>query len=180
LPAVALLLEGEGQSASDIDGFACTLGPGSFTGLRVGISTVQGLALGAGRPCLGLPALDVLAARIAESAPFLVAAMDAYRDQVFTRLYDSLAHPQGEAVVLGKDAFLDWLPEDVALLGDGAVRYEDAIRTRKPGCRFPRRSLFLAGTLARMAAPRFAAGEGVPPSSLIPLYMREADVRRHP
>src|SRR5262249_31042274 len=64
LPAVDFLLCRLALDARALDGFAVTVGPGSFTGLRVGISTVQGLALGAGKPCVGLPTLDVLAAKL--------------------------------------------------------------------------------------------------------------------
>src|SRR5689334_8522168 len=62
LPAIAFVLESAGWAATDVEGYAVVLGPGSFTGVRVGLSTVQGLALASGRPCLGLSTLDVLAA----------------------------------------------------------------------------------------------------------------------
>src|SRR2546423_923590 len=69
LPAIAFLVESAGLAPRDLEGYAVVVGPGSFTGVRVGISTVQGLALAAGRPCLGLSTLDVLAATIRGEAP---------------------------------------------------------------------------------------------------------------
>jgi tRNA threonylcarbamoyladenosine biosynthesis protein TsaB len=67
--AVDFLLGGLRLVPADVDGFAVAIGPGSFTGVRVGISTVQGLALASDRPCLGLSALDALAASMPPSAP---------------------------------------------------------------------------------------------------------------
>ena len=62
LSAIEFVLRASGTAAGEIEGYAVTVGPGSFTGLRVGLSTVQGLALASGRPCLGVSTLDVLAA----------------------------------------------------------------------------------------------------------------------
>src|SRR5689334_21377008 len=64
LPALEFLLRSAGLAAADVEAYAVTLGPGSFTGVRVGISTVQGLALASGRPCLGVSTLDLLARQI--------------------------------------------------------------------------------------------------------------------
>ncbi|HUG52395.1 MAG TPA: tRNA (adenosine(37)-N6)-threonylcarbamoyltransferase complex dimerization subunit type 1 TsaB, partial [Vicinamibacteria bacterium] len=85
MPAIASLLEAMGRSVLEVEGYAVTVGPGSFTGLRVGLGTVQGLALAASRPCLGVCTLDVLAATVAGEAPALAAVLDGAREgQVFT------------------------------------------------------------------------------------------------
>jgi tRNA threonylcarbamoyladenosine biosynthesis protein TsaB len=178
LPAVEFLLRSLGLSAGDVEGYAVTSGPGSFTGLRVGLSTVQGLALAAGRPCLGVSSLDVLAARIRGTAPTLVAWVDAYRGEVFGGLYDTAGGSLGPPRVAPPgDALLD-VPRGSAFIGDGATRYRDEIARACPGAVFPERSLFLAGALGLLAEPRLAAGGGVPPASIRPLYLREADIRR--
>jgi tRNA threonylcarbamoyladenosine biosynthesis protein TsaB len=177
LPAIAFLLGQEGLGPGDLQGFAVTLGPGSFTGVRVGISTVQGLALAAGRPAVGLPTLDVLAARVAGAAPRLVAAVDAYRGEVFAGVYDREARPVGAPQRLSAEAFVEGLPEDAVLIGDGALKYADRIAASGRCVAITTRSLFLAGTLARVSQPLFEAGRGGPPSALRPLYLREADIR---
>jgi tRNA threonylcarbamoyladenosine biosynthesis protein TsaB len=178
LPAIAFVLDAAGLAAAEIDGYAVTVGPGSFTGLRVGLSTVQGLALAGGRPCLGLSTLDVLAALVTGEAATLVPMVDAGRaQQVFAALYDAearrLEDPQAEA----PESLAQRVPGPVAFVGDGADRYRAEIRARRPDALFPRRSLYLAGTLARIAEPRLAAGEGTPPGALRPLYLRAADIR---
>jgi len=178
LSAVEFVLRAAGIPAGEVEGYAVTLGPGSFTGVRVGLGTVQGLALASGRPCLGVSTLDVLAAAIAGEAPTLVPMVDAARGgQVFTGLYDGEARrredPQSEVA----EAVLDRVTGAVAVVGDGADRYAAAIRSRRPDALFPRRDLYLAGVLARLAAPRLAAGEGIAPGALRPLYLRAADIR---
>jgi tRNA threonylcarbamoyladenosine biosynthesis protein TsaB len=178
LPAVSCLLQSLGLRPRDLEGFAVTTGPGSFTGLRVGISTVQGLALAAGAPCLGVSALDVLAERARGSARLLVPLVDAYRGQVFGAVYDAEARRLTDPVAEPPEAFLARVGGPAAFLGAGAERYRDVVARARPDAVFPACSLFLAGTLARLAAPRLAAGEGGPPDRLRPQYLRDADIRK--
>src|SRR5262249_40143692 len=141
--------------------------------------TVQGLALAAGRPCLGLSTLDVLATEAAGEATTLVAVVDGARhDQVFAGLYDEQAHPVGQPRAEAVETLLARVRPPAAFIGDGAERHREAILARLPQARFPRRDLYLAATLARMAEPRLAAGEGVPPGALRPLYLRAAEIRK--
>jgi tRNA threonylcarbamoyladenosine biosynthesis protein TsaB len=178
LSAVEFVLRAAGIAAGEIEGYAVTLGPGSFTGVRVGLSTVQGLALASGQRCLGVSTLDVLAAAIAGEAPTLVPMVDAARGgQVFTGLYDGEGRAREDPQSEVAEAVLDRVSGAVAVVGDGADRYAAAIRSRRPDALFPRRDLYLAGVLARLAAPRLAAGEGIAPGALRPLYLRAADIR---
>jgi tRNA threonylcarbamoyladenosine biosynthesis protein TsaB len=179
LPAIEFVLGAAGLRAAAVEGYAVAVGPGSFTGLRVGLSTVQGLALAAGRPCLGLSTLDVLAAMVVGEAPTLVAMVDGARaDQVFAALYDTggrlLDGPGAESV----DGLLARVRGPAAFVGDGAERHEGAIRARFSDARWPRRDLYLAATLGLMAEPRLAGGEGAPPAALRPLYLRAAEIRK--
>ena len=179
LPGVAFLLESLGLPPAVVEGYAVTTGPGSFTGLRVGISTVQGLALAARRPCLGLSALDVLAARIEGEAPVLAVMNEAFRGEVFGGVYDGQARPLSPAAVESPEAFLARVPPGpAAFIGEGAIRYRDLVLARRTHAVFPRRSLFIAGTLGLLAEPRLAGGEGGRPEGLRPLYLREAQIRK--
>lgn len=178
MPAVDFLMAQLGLPPSAVEGFAVTIGPGSFTGLRVGLSTVQGLALAAGRPCFGASTLDVLAARIAGAAPRLVALMDAYRGEVFAGLYDASARPLGPPLVTPPEPWLRALPPGCAFTGDAAETQRGLIERVCTAPVFPRRTLFLAGTLGLLAEPALRAGEGIGPADLRPLYLREAAIRR--
>jgi tRNA threonylcarbamoyladenosine biosynthesis protein TsaB len=180
LPAADFLLDALGLNPAQLDGCAVTTGPGSFTGLRVGLSTAQGLALAAGVPCLGVSALDVLAQRIAGAADTLVAMIDAYRGEVYAAVYERDGRIRADAILVAPERLLEGLPEAPAFIGDGALKHSEGIRAARPRALFPSRSLYLAGTLARMAGPRLSAGEGIPPAALRPLYLRSPDIRRPP
>ena len=147
--------------------------------MRVGLSTVQGLALASGRPCLGVSTLDVLAATIAGEAPTLVAMVDAARARTGLRRRLRRAKARAREDPRSELAATSWgAPAGrLALVGDGAERYRAEILSRRPDALFPRRDLYLAGTLARLADPRLAAGEGTAPGALRPLYLRAADIR---
>jgi len=178
LSAIEFVLRAAGVAAGEIEGYAVTMGPGSFTGVRVGLSTVQGLALASGKPCLGVSTLDVLAATIAGEAPTLVAMVDASRaGQVFASVYDAEARPRGDPQSELAATVVGHIPGELALVGDGAERYRAEILARRPDARLPPRDLYLAAALARLAAPRLAAGEGTAPGALRPLYLRAADIR---
>jgi tRNA threonylcarbamoyladenosine biosynthesis protein TsaB len=177
MPAIAFLVEGLGLGTGDIEGYAVTAGPGSFTGLRVGLACVQGLALASGRKCVGLSTLDVLAARIAGAAPTLVAAMDAYRGEVYACAYEGDGARRGEPVTAVPAEAFRGLPTGTAFIGDGAVRYRAEIEAGLPKATFPRRTAFLAGTLGLLAEPVLARGEGVRPAELRPLYLRGTGAR---
>ena len=179
MPAIAALLEAAELRPLAIEGYAVTVGPGSFTGLRVGISTVQGLALAARKPCLGYSVLDVLAARIEGTAPALAVMTEAHRGEVFGCVYDAQARALGPAVVEMPEAFVERTPQGpVAFAGEAAWRCRERVLALRPEARFPRRSLFVAGTLGLLAEPRLAAGEGVAPEALRPLYLRETAYRK--
>lgn len=176
LPAIDALLRGLGIQALDLDGFAVSTGPGSFTGLRVGISTVQGLALASGRPCVGRVALDVLAGQVVSSARTVVALMDAFRGEVYSAEYCE-GGLVGERRVGALAAALHDLPPGAAFVGDAVAARCEAIRSQVEGALFPQIDLFLAAALGREALRDVAEGRTVAPSSLRPLYLRGADIR---
>jgi tRNA threonylcarbamoyladenosine biosynthesis protein TsaB len=177
LPAVGALLQGLGLEPGALDVFAVTTGPGSFTGLRVGLGSVQGLALASGRPCVGLSTLDVLAESAAGSSGTIVALVDALRGEVYSGVYDAAARPRGERTVGPLAAVLEGLPAGSAFVGDGAAEHREAIRQAVPGAAFPDWARFLAPPLATAALRLAAAGATVSPSDLRPLYLRPADIR---
>ena len=177
LPAVDGLLRLHGLTPGQLDAFAVALGPGSFTGVRVGISTIQGLALGSGRPALGLTSLEALAAKMSGASHTRVAMVDAYRDQVYAAVFDAEGRTLREPEAIAPDAWLKDLHAGAAFAGSGATRYRDLIRSVQPDAVFPGCSSFLAAALGRLAAPRLARGEGGEAALLRPVYLRAPDAR---
>ena len=174
LPAVDEALRGLGLLPAEIDLFAVTSGPGSFTGLRVGLGTVQGLSLASRRPCLGLPTLDVVAHGAAGAAGTIVALLDAFRGEVFWAIYDGDGRLRGERSVGPLAAALASAPFGSTFVGDAAAAHRDAIEASVKGALFPEASGFLAVPLARMALGR--AQEAGPPAALHPVYLRGAAI----
>jgi tRNA threonylcarbamoyladenosine biosynthesis protein TsaB len=190
---LAALVREAGLSLRDVDLFGVAVGPGSFTGLRVGIATVQGLALVARRPVVPVTTLDAWAWLAgAPGASDTAVWVDAQRGEVYAAWYpaaqpdapaDRLPRPAEPPDVGPPEAILDaWRPRfsprapEAVFVGDGAARYADTIRTAL-GARA--RVLVLDGVLAvaigEVALRRAARGETVPPHAIVPVYVRRPD-----
>jgi tRNA threonylcarbamoyladenosine biosynthesis protein TsaB len=177
LPAIESLLRSSGARAQDVGVWAVAVGPGAFTGLRVGISTIQGLALASSRPCVGVSALRALAAGVVGRAPRIVALMDAFRNEVYVQVFDAAARPLAAPSVGGLAALLPSLPAQAAFVGDAVAALRSELARRLPGARFPERSPLLAPEVAGLAAGEAAAGRLLYPDALRPLYLRAPDLR---
>jgi tRNA threonylcarbamoyladenosine biosynthesis protein TsaB len=175
LPAVDQALRDLALLPAEIDLFAVTSGPGSFTGLRVGLATVQGLSLASRRPCLGISTLDVAAHEVLGAADSIVALLDAFHGEVFWAVYDGDGRLRGERGVGPLQAALGKAPPGCAFVGDVAVTHRQAIEASVRDALFPEASGFLAVPLARMALAR--AREAGPPAALRPLYLRGVAIR---
>jgi len=176
LPATESLLASQRWRLEDLGAFAVTLGPGSFTGLRVGIATVQGLALGTGKPCVGAIALDVLASLASGQRGPVVPLMDAWRDEVYARVYED-GRPTGEPFSCSVEGLRGRIDPRATLLGDGTLRYGDRLRAALPEAHLLDADLFLAVPLGRLALRTVRTGGATGPEALKPLYVRDADIR---
>lgn len=130
LPGIKQLLDATGISLADLDAVAVVVGPGSFTGLRVGVATAKGLALAANRPLVGLSSLQTLACQVPGTRLPVCALLDARKHEVYAGLYqwrDGLPQPLQDARVLDPERLLDQLPEEVVFVGDGALVYRTLI-----------------------------------------------------
>lgn len=180
-----------GVALSTIDLFAVASGPGSFTGLRIGIATIQGLALVARRRVIGVPALDALAhvASLDLAAGALVAAwMDAHRREVFVALYRVTAAPPFDparleeldpasvgdpgSVLTRWTRFSAHVPP--VFVGDGAVLYAGHIRAVHPDAAVVEPGP-LAGAIGRLAVGHARNGAAIDPAAIRPLYIRRPD-----
>jgi tRNA threonylcarbamoyladenosine biosynthesis protein TsaB len=181
---LAALLERAGVPLGDVDVFAVATGPGSFTGLRIGIATMQGLALAAGKPLIGVSALDALAhvAR-ALSGPrgephkarptgdVVATWVDAWRGEIYAALYDPGREVE-PPTVSRPEPLLEQMQGDVLFIGDGAATFRDLI-ARTLGdraCFADPIAPPLAGTVARLATEAARAGAAPPPHAMRPLY----------
>lgn len=184
LPMVEALFRTCDVTADDIDLFAVSEGPGSFTGVRIGAATVKGLAFGRGKCCIGVSTLEALAYNLCGFVGIICPVMNARRSQVYTaifrsdgerleRLSDDMAIAVSEL-----DERLAELCEPVYLVGDGIeVSLEGFVKT-KP-CATPERQRYQSGySVAMVALSRYAAGERGDDASLNPTYLRLSQAER--
>jgi tRNA threonylcarbamoyladenosine biosynthesis protein TsaB len=183
VPAIQALLKEARLVLDEIDGMAVSLGPGSFTGLRVGLSAVKGLALAAERSVVGVPTLDALASNLPFTPYVICPILDARKGDVYSALYKDGGRGLVEQLtpyeVLSPLRLLEKIPlEETIFLGDGVEVYGELIKERlgakalfaPPHLRFLRGS-----TVAEIGLQRFKRGEQDDISSLVPIYVRPSD-----
>ncbi len=179
---IQAVLKSANLTVQAIDGMAVSIGPGSFTGLRIGISTVKGLALAGDKPCVGVSSLEALAGACLPWPQSIWALMDARKGEVYAGRYrehggrlEQLTPEQ----VLPLEDVLRTIDSPHLFIGDGAERYQERIRSVlgdraefvPPERNFPR-----AGTLARLAQPRLAGRvRAFDANLLVPHYLRQSD-----
>lgn len=185
LPGDALGLLAEcGVALEDVAGFAVCLGPGAFTGLRVGIAAVQGLAFATGKPVAGVSALDALAVAALDGQIEGTTAgiwMDAARREVFAARYRRVGDaPSGvraiDEAVSAPPALVaaSWAgagPAPSRWIGDGTVGYRELIATGAIVEPVP----LLAPLVARLGSLAIASGLAGEPHALRPIYVRPPD-----
>jgi len=181
LGAVDQLLKAAGMTVADLDGFGVTVGPGSFTGLRVGLATIKGLAMATGKPIAGVSTLQTLAMQAPHAALPLCALLDARKQEVYAGHFLWQAgwpQPAGTEQVLSPELLLAGIAETTLFVGDGATVYRTLI-ARQVGAR----AHFLpdayapprAAHAALLATRAFAAGAALPPAEINPLYIRPSE-----
>ncbi len=168
---VAAILDDAGLRARDIGRFAATRGPGSFTGVRIGLAMARGLALATGQPCVGVGTLDAIAAAAPEAASAPVAAaIDARRGEVYVQRFAGA--PSTPRLLRHAEAAALAGPAPVILAGTGAALLAPLI----PGAAVSAASPVPdAATVARLAATLDPAGHAPEP-----LYLRTADAKPPP
>jgi len=172
-----------GLAVGEMDAYAVVKGPGSFTGLRIGVSTVKGLAEAAGRPIVGISALQALAGQAAASTPLVCPLIDARRGEVYFstyRMIDSIfveQHPEG--VMRPEHAFHS-IDAPCTFVGNGAVLYRSLIRDNLgDGAYFASAPAHVirAFTVARLACKRLENGDSDEVTYLVPTYVRKSDAQ---
>ena len=130
LDNIRFLLQQSDLSLQDIAAFGVVLGPGSFTGLRVGVATIKGLAMACQRPVVGVSSLETLALNAPASSVPICVMLDARKQEVYTCCYqwqDGWPVPLGPEQVLAPERLFEQLPGDTLFVGSGAVLYRTLI-----------------------------------------------------
>lgn len=167
--------ERAGIGLDAVEAFAVTIGPGSFTGIRVGVAAVRGFALATGRPAIGIGTLPALALEARALAPgrAVTAVIDARKDEVYAQSFAADGRPLDAAVVIGRAAAAERARAlDTVVIGSGAP----LLAALDPGLEIAAATPFPAiATIADLAAAALAAGG--PPRPPSPLYVRAPDAK---
>jgi tRNA threonylcarbamoyladenosine biosynthesis protein TsaB len=176
LPAdLMALLDAAGLGLAEVDVFAVATGPGSFTGLRIGIATMQGLAFARSKPLIGVSAFDALACTASRGR--VATWMDAWRGEVYAALYDDGRESQPPTVQAPAALLRTLRGTPTLFAGEAAATHRQEILDTLGGdARFadPPAPL-IAGTIALIAADAVRAGQCPPPHAIRPVYVRRPD-----
>ena len=179
MPAIDRLLRDASWTTASLEGLAVAVGPGSFTGLRIGLSAVKGLAWALGLGVAAVPTLDALAATLPFAAHPVCPVLAARRNEVYCSLHrwDGVTmRRQWDDLALAPDELASRLTEPTILLGDGA----HLIASRHARLAPPHRRMPSAAAVGVLGLARFRAGEVVSAGELSPFYLRpsQAELKR--
>jgi len=173
-PAIQSLFEETGISIGQLDAVGVTAGPGSYTGLRVGMAAAKGFCFAQNIPLISISTLQLLAAGVQEEATDLIIALiDARRDEVYAGVYDRDLRPvvEEQAMILGTDSFQSWREKNhVIYTGDGAAKIERLIGIKQFPLYTPKN---LMGKLASLTYEKFQRSEFANLAYLEPTYLKE-------
>ncbi|NLC70058.1 MAG: tRNA (adenosine(37)-N6)-threonylcarbamoyltransferase complex dimerization subunit type 1 TsaB [Desulfuromonadaceae bacterium] len=181
MASLADLLNRLGLAIADVDLFAAVIGPGSFTGLRVGLATVKGLALARQRPVVGVSSLQTLAMHLPFCRVPVWSIVDARKNEVYAGTFDcrqGYPEPLAAETVMAPEQLLASISGEAIFIGSGAVAYRPLIEKvmgeracfPPPPANLPR-----ASSAALLARQEFRAGRSVAPDRLCPVYIRPSE-----
>ena len=169
-------------SINDVDAFAVSEGPGSFTGLRIGMATIKGMAFSTKKPCISISTLDALAYNVVNFDGIVCPIIDALRDNVYTNLYknvDGKLTAISEAACLSLTELIEDLnnrDEKVIFVGDGVAKHRERISEEVSksifaplNCLYPK-----ASSLGEIAIDRLNQGITSPLNEFAPVYLRKS------
>ena len=184
LPAVEAALKLSELCVDDIDAFACSTGPGSFTGVRIGAATVKGLAYGKNKPCISVSTLEALAQNLSGFDGIICPVMNARRSQVYNALFEccdgvmTRLCPDRAIAISELDAELEGCGKPVFLCGDGyditLAGFEKTVCRDVPEGLRPQ-SAYSVGVCALQ---KYARGETLSDAELVPIYLRPSQAER--
>jgi tRNA threonylcarbamoyladenosine biosynthesis protein TsaB len=179
MAAVDHVLADARWSPRTLQGLAVAVGPGSFTGLRIAVSTIKGLSLALGLSVAAVPTLDAMAAALPWAALPVCPVLDARKGEVYASLYrwdgDGMRR-EWEYLALSPEAFAERLTEPVVVMGDGAAAIRSPLARSMP----PPRRVPSPACVGALGLERLRRGDAVAAAGLQPLYLRpsEAELKR--
>ncbi|MFP3982399.1 MAG: tRNA (adenosine(37)-N6)-threonylcarbamoyltransferase complex dimerization subunit type 1 TsaB [Desulfurivibrionaceae bacterium] len=183
LPGIQRLIKDAGVGWQDIDGIAVSIGPGSFTGLRIGLSTAKGLATAASLPLIGISSLESLALQYSYTSTRICAMIDARKKEVYCALFkpetDGSLKRLTEDLALSPEKAMEYITEPTLFTGDGVQAYKELIREKLRDTAiipFPHLSFPRAAAVGFLALSSWAENDFLDISKATPAYIRASEV----
>ncbi len=178
------IIEALGWSLKDIDYFSCGIGPGSFTGVRVGVSTMKALSWSLRKPIISIPTLDILAASAKTCDKYIIPAVDAKRNLVYVSVYRNKNGKLKKIkpyMLLSEADFLKEIKSNSIVLGDALNLYKDKILESTKGADvldkeywYPKGRNIIALTLEKVRLKKLTDAFNIEP---LYLYPKECQIR---
>ena len=181
MEAVDIVLQGARITLEEIDGFAVSIGPGSFTGLRIGLGTVKGLCMATGKPASAVSTLEALASNMPFCRYLLCPILDARKKEVYAALFkyreDGCMIRLTDDRVVPPQSLIEQILEPVVFLGDGVDVYKDFLKSRLGDNAYfaPMNAMLPSGiSVAMLGLARLKRGEVITDTE-VPVYIRRSE-----
>lgn len=181
IPAIDTIIKDSRLSLSEIDGFAVAIGPGSFTGLRIGISTTKALAMASGRPIAGIPTLDAYAYSMPFCKYLLCPILDARKKEIYCAVYSNqngILERLTEYLVIPVQHLVEKIDQPTIFFGDGVNYFkEEIIENLKNLANFisPILGISSPRSVAEIGLRMIKNGKFNSIDDIIPLYLRRSE-----
>jgi tRNA threonylcarbamoyladenosine biosynthesis protein TsaB len=175
------VLEVAGFRVADLDGLAVTIGPGSFTGLRIGISTIKGLAQALAKPVVGVSTLEALAWQCGQTSYLICPLLDARKGEVYGATYcfnEGRLIQKTSARAMIPEAVVEEIKSPCVFIGTGARLYRQGIAAAAGSLAHfvpESQNMIRASSVASLSVPRFEANDTDEIAGLVPHYIRKSD-----
>ena len=186
MPIVEHILKNADLTMADMDAIAVAAGPGSFTGIRIGVSAAKGLAFAVAKPAIGVSTLAAMARNVAFAAGLVICAMDARRSQIYNAVFEAkdghltrLTEDRAIALAdLAEEMKAD--PRPKTIVGDGARLCFDFLQNANVPCRLAPPHLVMQNAMSVALEAESLAAEGAltDAQELQPVYLRPAQAER--
>lgn len=183
--SIKRVLDAVNLEVKDIDYFACGLGPGSFTGIRIGVATIKGLSWIRNKPVIGISTLDILAQNVKDTDKQIIPVIDAKRNLVYSAIYkkkSGLLKRIGAYLLVSKEELCKRAGKNSIILGDAISLYGDSFVKNIKGAQildkdywYPKAHNLIALTLEKIKAKKFKDAFNIKP---IYLYPKECQIKK--
>ena len=182
LATVHQIMEETGLTWERLAAFAVSAGPGSFTGLRIGLTTAKGLVMATGHPLIAVSSTTTLACQLPWTEKLICPLIDARKHEVYTAFYrcdhNGIPRRTSNIVAITPEELVLQIEEEVIFLGDGGLIYQDLLRERlgeRASFASPEIFFMRAAALGRCALDKWSRQEFLDPASAIPDYVRPSE-----